>query len=265
MYVEPESKEVDRPASYLDRKRGTLLQHREGLLQSLSEAARQKRNKRVRHASLELCRTNESLDMLDRIDKEQRSERKAAENGSGRRFVVSSLFLQECFEKLTADEREQFFFITGSEADSVLVLDQRVELRHESRTVTGVVAEQRSTHKLLIKLEKFGHRLLGHFHSHPGDGPGSTRPSGIDEKFQQRLESAGHLAVAAIFSRDGYVRFFRLDNDFELEIHGTGVERHDDNIYRLTTVAESSGSTGSRRIGPARKHPRLRAGRVLDI
>ena len=140
-------------------------------------------------------KTNEFLASLNQIDAEQQ----AKQDDSKPRFQISSLFLHECFEKLTADEREQFFFITGTEVNGVFVLNQRTHFEHESRTAMGVIAKPRSTHRLLIKLEKFGHRLLGHFHSHPGNGPGSTHPSGTDRDFQQRLEQAGHIAVAAIF------------------------------------------------------------------
>jgi proteasome lid subunit RPN8/RPN11 len=146
------------------------------------------------------------------------------------------LFLYECFAKLTADENEQFVFITGSEVGGVMVLDQIIDLVHSRRTVVGVEAEPKSTHRLLIKLEQFGHRLLAHFHSHPGDGPQSTRPSGIDQRYQQRLENAGHVALAAIFSRDGYIRFFRLDDSFQLAIHGNGVEECEPSVYHLSDL-----------------------------
>ena len=64
----------------------------------------------------------------------------------------------------------------------------------------------------------------------------ATRPSGKDENFQRRLESAGHVAVMAIFSRDGFVRFLRLDQNLEIEIHGSGVEAHAPGLYRLTNL-----------------------------
>lgn len=38
--------------------------------------------------------------------------------------MISSLFLHESFRKLTAGQDEQLFFVTGSEIDGVLVLDQ---------------------------------------------------------------------------------------------------------------------------------------------
>jgi len=152
------------------------------------------------------------------------------------RYAVSSLFLHDCYRKLTADPDEQFFFITGSEIDGVHVLDQCAEFAHQHRSRIGVVGHMPSTHNLLIKLEQFGHKFLAHFHSHPGKGPAATQPSGTDENFQRRLEQGGHLALMAIFSRDGYVRFVRLDQDFTLDIYGKGVERYASTIFRLTDV-----------------------------
>lgn len=158
-----------------------------------------------------------------------------AEQPKKRRFVVSSLFLHQCFKELTADSREQFFFITGSETEGLLVLDQRCGFQHLSRTAAGVEGDPKSSHSLLCKLEHFGHRLLAHCHSHPGRGVGATLPSSVDRSFQERLERGGYPTVAAIFSRDGLVRFFRLDNDFELQIFGKGVEEIEPpNIYRLS-------------------------------
>lgn len=164
-----------------------------------------------------------------------REENHQEESNGLRRYAVSSLFLHECFKALTADRDEQFFFITGAIVDGTNVLDQRLEFKHTKRSMVSVVGNQADTHRLLIKLEQFGHRLLAHFHSHPGDGLDATRPSGTDTGFQKRLEDAGYPTVAAIFSRDGYIRFFRLDDDLEIEIYGSGVEQHGKNRFRLTT------------------------------
>lgn len=219
-------------APHLHHKREELLKRREQTLERLMQAARDKRLSRMRRFFGEVRRTNEFLDSLERIAAET-----ARKKPTGRpRFAVSSLFLHECFQKLTADRDEQFFFITGSEVDGVFVLDQLLEFAQKKRSPLGVEADPRSTHGLLIKLEQFGHRLLAHFHSHPGNGAEATRPSGTDERFQERLERAGHVAVCAIFSRDGFVRFLRLDRNFELEICGSGVESHEANVYRLRHV-----------------------------
>jgi hypothetical protein len=214
----------------LEKKRTALVEKREKLIDRFSQAARTRKG--IARLFAEIHKTNEFLDSLEQIAAENSSP--AA--GNHRRYAVSSLFLHESFKKLTADQDEQFFFITGSEIESVLVLDQWAEFAHQKRTSMGVTADTRSAHGLLIKLEQFKHRLLAHFHSHPGNGAEATRPSGIDESFQKRLESAGHVAVMAIFSRDGFVRFVRLDDNLEIEIYGEGVEKHAPGIYRLTNI-----------------------------
>lgn len=216
--------------THLTEKRAALTGRREQLLGKFDQAARS-RKKTIKLYN-RIRDTNEFLESLDRIEQETQTQPKT----SGRRYAISSMFLHDSFRKLTADQDEQFFFITRTEVDGVMVLDQWAEFAHESRTPFGVTADTRSTHKLLIKLEQFGHKLLAHFHSHPGTGADATRLSGIDHNFQQRLESAGHIAVMAIFSRDGFIRFVRLDHEPDIEIYGEGVEKHASGIFRLTNL-----------------------------
>jgi hypothetical protein len=215
---------------HLEEKQTALTERREKLLARFNQAARH--HKGMARLFAEIHKTNEFLATLEQIAAESAAKTK----DGNRRYAVSSLFLHESFKKLTADRDEQFFFITGSEIEDVLVLDQWAEFAHQKRTMTGVTADTRSTHSLLIKLERFKHRLLAHFHSHPGNGADATHPSGTDENFQKRLENAGHVAVMAIFSRDGFVRFVRLDHNLEIEIYGEGVEKHAAGIYRLTNL-----------------------------
>jgi hypothetical protein len=216
--------------THLEEKRAALVDRREKLITRFNQAARG--GKGMARLFAEIHKTNQFLDSLERVAAEA-----AATPESGlRRYAVSSLFLHESFKKLTADQDEQFFFITGSEVKGVLVMDQWAEFAHQKRSRLGVVADMPSTHSLLIKLEQFGHKFLAHFHSHPGTGADATNPSGIDERFQKRLESAGHVAVMAIFSRDGFVRFVRLDESPAIEIYGEGVEKHATGIYRLTNL-----------------------------
>jgi hypothetical protein len=212
--------------THINEKKKMLVEKREELIGRFSNAVRARKS--TASLTTAIRRTNDFLATLDRIVEE--NTRKPDEP---RRYAVSSLFLHECAKKLTADPNEQFFFITGSEVEGIHVLDQWAEFAHQRRTRLGVVGDMPATHNLLIKLEQFGHKFLAHFHSHPGNGPESTHPSGTDENFQGRLEKAGHLAVMAIFSRDGYVRFIRLDQNFELEIYGEGVELYAPGIYRL--------------------------------
>lgn len=216
--------------THLKEKRTVLLDKREKLIGRLNAAVRARKS--TRRMCEEIRRTNEFLESLECIE----AENSPGSETAPRRYAVSSLFLHESYKKLTADKDEQFFFVTGTEVEGVLVLDQWAEFAHQRRSPMGVVADIPSTHNLLIKLEQFGHKFLAHFHSHPGLGADATHPSGIDERFQQRLESAGHLAVMAIFSRDGFIRFVRLDHDPEIEIYGQGVEKHAPGIYHLNSL-----------------------------
>lgn len=215
--------------THIDEKKKVLVEKREKLIDQFGEAARAR--KATTRLTTEIRRTNDFLASLERIIEEN-----TRKPGEARRYAVSSLFLHECAKKLTADADEQFFFITGSEVEGVHVLDQWAEFAHQSRSRMGVIANMPATHNLLIKLEQFGHKFLAHFHSHPGKGPDATHPSGTDENFQLRLEKAGHLALMAIFSRDGYVRFVRLDQNYKLEIYGEGVENYAPDIYRLKNI-----------------------------
>lgn len=216
--------------SPLETKRAALLIRRNNLIEQFAVSARQ--SGKLGRFCREIKTTNEFLKTLDEIAAELQAKHRA----SVPRFVVSSYFLHECFKKLTADHSEQFSFITGVELDGTLVLNQLLELEHDKRNVLGVTANSGFTHRLLITLERFKHRLLAHFHSHPGNGADATHPSGTDERFQKRLEQAGHLAVAAIFSRDGFIRFFRMDDKFEIEVFGEGVQKHEHNIFQLTNL-----------------------------
>jgi proteasome lid subunit RPN8/RPN11 len=216
------SKKLHETREYLVRTRGRLL--------ALYAAATQKNHReRMNHLNRRLQETNQTLNSLCQIETEL-----LGRTPGGNRFLVSSVFLQQCFKELTADSKEQLFFITGPEAGGLLVLDQKCGFDHVSRTPVGVEGETRSTHSLLCKLEKLGHRLLAHFHSHPGHGIGSTVPSLTDRNFQERLERGGYPAVAAVFSRDGFIRFFRLDHKFEVQIYGEGVEEVEPNVFHLT-------------------------------
>lgn len=210
----------------------SLLRTQERLLRAYSAALQNRQSRRMNYLNRRMRDTNSLLDSLREIESEFTAQHRSPT------FVVSSLFLHECFRELTADNREQFFFLTGPEINGALVLDQKCGFDHLRRTPVGVTGDPKSTHRLLVRLEQFGHRFLAHFHSHPGRGIESTSPSGTDTDYQGGLEKAGYPTLAAIFSRDGFIRFFRLDHNFELKIHGNGVEHVQDQgaIYRLTNL-----------------------------
>ena len=214
--------EQQKQPTQLDRERQRLLTKRSKLLRVFSDAAERGKGRQLEKVYTQIRESNAFLEILRAISA---GELAAAPTGL-QRYVVSSLFLRTCFDKLTADQNEPFFFITGAEIAGAFIMDQMAEFTHQERTPVGVVADLPSTHRLLIRLEQFGHKFIGHFLSHPGIGPRATNPSG----------TAGHLAVMAIFSRDGFIRFIRLDGNFEIKIYGEGVEQHGPGIYRLTNL-----------------------------
>src|SRR5882724_4925684 len=114
--------------TYLKEKQTALVEKRERLIARFNDAAR--RRKRTTRLATEIRRTNDFLESLEKIVEEASAESK---NGQ-RRYAVSSLFLYESFKKLTADQDEQFFFITGSEIDGAFVLDQWAEFAHQKRS-----------------------------------------------------------------------------------------------------------------------------------
>jgi hypothetical protein len=139
-----------------------------------------------------------------------------------------------------ADEHVFRYFCDGSIKTYFLgtIIEGNRSYPLELTQIGAAIVHRKDDGRLEVaRLEQFGHRLLAHFHSHPGIGIEATRPSGTDAGFQKRLEDAGYPAVAAIFSRDGYIRFFRLDDDLEVEIYGSGVEQHGKNSFRITDAS----------------------------
>jgi len=69
------------------------------------------------------------------------------------------------------------------------------------------------------------------FHSHPQGF--SPKPSSQDlEQFEQ-YEDHEFRALGGIFTRNGYIRFFRSNLDFEIVIRESGVEKREENLYKI--------------------------------
>jgi len=210
-------------------RRQTLLRRREQLISDLTEAVRSNRQSRSRRLLCRINHINELESLYAALGNDS-----ALSGESPPLYLASSLFLFESFLELTADRKEQLFFVTGPEVSGSFILDQRIRFAHDRRSIGGVTGSHQDSHRALILLESFGHRLLAHFHSHPKTGAEATVPSGVDADFQGRLEQAGHVAVAGIFSRDGWIRFFRTSGPADVRVYGEGVEHHDTGVYRLT-------------------------------
>ena len=151
-------------------------------------------------------------------------------------YRASSLFLKDSYQYLNKGADESLHFVTGLEVDGKKILNRMIELNLEDHNPCFAKADSDSVKKALIYLSIHGFRLLGCFHIHPGSGPGATYPSSTDLKLDRLLFRGGYESVGAIFSRDGYVRFYSLQ-DFNIRIYGKGVERVDEYIYRIVEVS----------------------------
>lgn len=161
------------------------------------------------------------------------------------KFLIDSLLLEKSFQfvcptRMQSSEetngfKESFHYATGIRVDDrTFAVTQIVPVRYARQAAGGVLVANDSNITALADLDRMGLPLIMHFHSHPGFGRESNRPSMIDRKFQERLERGGHLAVGGIFSRDGYVRWFAGDLDrFVIEVQGNNVKKVGDNEFKI--------------------------------
>jgi len=149
-------------------------------------------------------------------------------------YTVGSWFLKDCFNYLVREEVEALHYVTGVQFDNTFTLDKMVTFAMIRQTAVSARGDINSTHKALIEMEKYGHKLHACFHSHPGSGETATFPSSVDLDYQARLEKGKYAAIGGIFSRDGYFRAYSLSNPFRINVYGKGVERINDRLYRLT-------------------------------
>ncbi len=157
------------------------------------------------------------------------------------RYRIGSLFLKEAFECLVAAPEEAMRIVSGIVLEeNLFILDRLIQVEYKA-SIVGAKADVKDLFKKLIELdEKYGHLLLGVCHSHPFKGIAGTCPSGVDYNLQQSLETAGYKTIQAIFSRDGYIRFFSNKLSFEIEVYGKGIEKitgqENEKIFKLTGI-----------------------------
>ncbi|OGI99537.1 hypothetical protein A3H53_00045 [Candidatus Nomurabacteria bacterium RIFCSPLOWO2_02_FULL_40_10] len=157
------------------------------------------------------------------------------------RYRIGSLFLKECFKYLTSSPEEVIHLVSGMEFEKNLFILDRLEKVEYQASIVGAKADVKDLFKKLIEMdEKYGHLLLAVFHSHPFGGVAGACPSGIDRNLQENLEKSGYRTIQAVFSRDGYVRFFSNKLSFEIEVYGKGVEKiseqGNERIFKLSEI-----------------------------
>ena len=148
-------------------------------------------------------------------------------------FSVGTKFLYENYRYLSsAGDKENFVYISGIQIGNVCTLDIMQKVRLKVQTSYGAETEEKSTAESIIDLDRFGHQLYATFHSHP---KGFTTPSSTDQKDLRELLNGGYKLIGAIFTLDGFLRFYGLV-PFEVTIYGKGVEKINENLYRLTHI-----------------------------
>jgi len=152
-------------------------------------------------------------------------------------YTVSSWFLYDSYKYLTKKPEEAAHYVTGVKIDNIFTLDRMITFEMNKQSLGFVSGDFSSSHRALIEMDEYGHRLHGWFHSHPGTGIGASYPSSIDKDHQERLERGGYPAIGAIFTRDGFIRFFSLNSYFEIIIYGKGVNKVGEKCWHLIKVS----------------------------
>ena len=216
------------------QKLGTIAQNLEGNWQ-----------KRIMDEALYIIGVTKGREALDdAISKIKKNKTKTPQKSTGTCYQVSSLFLTDSFHYLKADPRgnERIHLVTGTiTAEGTKVLSRMEKLKYGKQSPAYVAADKADSLQKMINLtENFGHRVLGVFHSHTSNGPESTTPSSIDHSFMQRMAKIGCHCLGGIFSLDGYVRFFKESESFDIDIYGKGVEKiADKSHYKIFKIRES--------------------------
>jgi proteasome lid subunit RPN8/RPN11 len=159
-------------------------------------------------------------------------------------YCISSMVLHECYRYLMQkkpgrdEELEWMLAVTGLRIGPFLTLEHWLEFKLSLQSRAQATADMTDFIQLMLKLDEFGQALYAIFHSHRFNGP--PRPSGIDLNLQETLEQASYPAVQAVFSQDGYVRFFAYDRSFEMLVYGREVQRYERFLYRLNQIGEVS-------------------------
>ena len=199
----------------------------------------------------ELAQNAISEEAVDRVwgrVKELRELRRAVEALADKQedclpatYLVSATFLDAARRYLTRSRFEELVYVTGPEdGGHLFALTRLVRFRLSEKSVAHAAPDPISQTEALTQLEKREERLLAVFHSHTGRGAGATSPSSVDLSTQAGLERMGYPTIGAVFSRDGFVRFFSMNRRFRVAASGAGCEPIDKNVFRLGDATRRS-------------------------
>jgi hypothetical protein len=149
-------------------------------------------------------------------------------------FKVSSWLLMDFHAEVCANRGVEIMeHVCGLDFSDFLTWERLNRFNLSVQNALFVKGEASSNLTSLIHIENHGYILTGWVHNHTGNGEGSVHPSGTDIKNQKALEVGNYAAVGAIFSQDGFIRFFSDRLKFNVEILGKGVQKVGENLYRI--------------------------------
>jgi hypothetical protein len=254
----------DRRATFLaTRQRAVAAGDR--ALRAIAEALTQGERPAAEPALKELDFLFDVVAMADEADRLRSAQLPPSEAAAPAvpEYPVSSLFLADCAAYLLGDPqgRERLCLATGIKVGARRTLERMVEVALSDQSTTCAVADHHDLQQKLIAMDGWGHHLHGLLHSHPGQGRGATRPSGIDLATHAQHERGGYPLVGGIFERSGFVRFFSYDRPFTITVYGTGVEAYEENLFKIGNVSHDTPWPGGQwdrdRDRTARKIERL--------
>ncbi len=150
-------------------------------------------------------------------------------------YRMTSLFLHKNFNLLNKNEKESVHFVTGPEFGNTKYLSDRVSFRLAHQEIDFAKGYTDAVRKVLLGMQEHDYKLWSYFHIHPGSGTNSISPSVVDLRLDELLIRGGYKVVGVIFSRDGFIRFFS-SRPFKIEIYGKGVEKINDELFRLVEI-----------------------------
>ena len=192
------------------------------------------------------CATAGSFDLLDGTgNSQERVPGFSQQAQSQPLYTISSRFLREAYESLTQTPDEGLIYVTGpKEGENIFVLSRLVKFQPAHVSQAHAEPDPLSQGSALERLTDEGQALLATFHSHPGNGADATHPSGTDLATQDQLEQLSYPTIGAIFSRDGYVRFYSKNREFQVSVSGSGCELVAENVFRISGTRSSSKLNG---------------------
>ncbi len=190
----------------------------------LVEAVNGAKAARVQKLARRLARVQRERWLLEKLHKHKPSPQL--------NVVLSSVMLARSFDVCTEQPEEGMHFIAGFDFDGLRFGTHIVPFPYSERSVVGASGDHLATQRICAEIHEAGHTIVALMHAHPGSGQHANHPSSVDFKTQRLWEQTSRL-VGGIWARDGFLRWYSVNVDFEVEIVGNNMEKIDARQFKL--------------------------------